>query len=420
MTESRRVEWSEIEPEKRRLAVSTLRFSERTQPRQEIDPEWVDDLEERMQAGENGIVVDRKDKEFDPLVVFYDGNDYLVADGHHRGRAARQHPDIDRIQVELYEGDRRDAVLYSVGANAEHGKQRSTQDKRQAVLTMLTDDGGWKQWSDREIARQTGTSSSMVNRLRNWLEDTKEDYESPDERKYKVGSETRTMDVSEQRSNDDAGDTGPVSWTVGDEDSEPEDGDTPTVAQDEPQFEEMPAALDAASYVQYDFVSESTIATGPVRQCLEEIAPVDMIITRGPEGPDEWSELTEAAAHTLADDGLLVTVVNKFNHVEANSILSRRVEHTQSQLLQFSSEKTDWSIATYWNRSPIVEPGSSFEGNGWKSWARAVADSAEARNIAVPYADDDVDVLRGLIGPDTVVTALTSTQEKVDGLCDRL
>jgi hypothetical protein len=182
----------------------------------------------------------------------------------------------------------------------------------------------------------------------------------------------------------------------------------------------MDAALDAASYVQYDFVSESTIATGPVRQCLEEIDPVDMILALGPDGPDEWSELTEVAAHTLADDGLLVAVVDQFNHVEASSILSRRVEHTHSQLLQFSDEKWNWNIATYWNRSPIAEPGPSLEGDGWQSWAQAVVEATQARNIAVPYADDDVGVLRGLIGSDTIVTALASTQEKVDGLCDRL
>jgi len=419
MPESRRVEWSDIEPEKRRLAISTLRFSERTQPRQEIDPEWVDELEDRMEAGDNEIVVDRKGEAFDPLTVFYDGEDYLVADGHHRGRAARQHPDIDRIQVELYEGDKRDAVLYSVGANAEHGKQRTKQDKRQAVLTMLTDDGGWKEWSDREIARQCGVSKSMTNDLRHWLEETKEDYKAPDTRRY-IGpdGEERTMDISSHGEQHGSGDeeSEPVTWTVGDEESEPE-GDGPgNVAHDTTQFQEMSAALESGDYVQYDVMSETTIASGPIRQSLEDVAPIDLMISRGPRDMAGWSEWVESAAHTMADSGTLVAVLDASNHVEAESILSRRLTHQVTQLLD---DDGDWYLATYWNRSPDVESRVTLRGTSWSEWASQVAEATGAQNIAVPYAMEP-DLIRGLIGPGEMVVTTLTMEDRVDALCSQL
>lgn len=57
------------------------------------------------------------------------------------------------------------AVPFSVGANATHGKQRTNADKRKAVLTLLAD-AEWNGWSDREIARRTLTSHGFVASLR--------------------------------------------------------------------------------------------------------------------------------------------------------------------------------------------------------------------------------------------------------------
>ena len=62
-------------------------------------------------------------------------------------------------------GVRRDAILFSVSANATHGHRRSNADKRRAVLTLLAD-VEWAGWSDREIARQCSVGADMVGRLR--------------------------------------------------------------------------------------------------------------------------------------------------------------------------------------------------------------------------------------------------------------
>jgi hypothetical protein len=105
--------------------------------------------------------------QFPPLTTFYDGQDYWLADGFHRLRAYLQNL-IFEIEIEARQGTRRDAILYSVGANAEHGLPRSNEDKRRAVM-VLFNDGEWKNWSDRQIASACKVHHSFVSRLRSSL-----------------------------------------------------------------------------------------------------------------------------------------------------------------------------------------------------------------------------------------------------------
>jgi hypothetical protein len=90
-----------------------------------------------------------------------------LADGFHRLHASRA---AERAEVEcnIVHGTRRDAVLYSVGANTSHGLRRTNEDKRKAVLTLLKDDE-WAQWSAREIAKVCAVDHRFVDRLRDSL-----------------------------------------------------------------------------------------------------------------------------------------------------------------------------------------------------------------------------------------------------------
>jgi hypothetical protein len=72
---------------------------------------------------------------------------------------------LSNIAADVRQGTRRDAVLYSVGANALHGYPRSNDDKRRAVMTLLRDDE-WSGWSDSEIARRCCVDHKTVGRLR--------------------------------------------------------------------------------------------------------------------------------------------------------------------------------------------------------------------------------------------------------------
>lgn len=105
--------------------------------------------------------------QFPPVVAFFDGGKYWLADGFHRLEAARQ-LQHSVIRADVRDGGRREALLYSVGANATHGLQRSNADKRRAVLTLLRD-AEWRGWSDHEIGRQCLVSAMFVGNVRKEL-----------------------------------------------------------------------------------------------------------------------------------------------------------------------------------------------------------------------------------------------------------
>jgi hypothetical protein len=93
-----------------------------------------------------------------------DGTDYWLADGFHRAQAGLRAGWIG-IDADVRQGDRRDAILFSVGANAAHGHRRSNADKRRAVETLLND-SEWAKWSDSKISDVCGVGYSLVADVR--------------------------------------------------------------------------------------------------------------------------------------------------------------------------------------------------------------------------------------------------------------
>lgn len=136
------------------LAISQIRRDGGTQPRLGLHTETVMEYAEAMRAG----------AVFPDVVVFYDGKEYWLADGFHRVAAVLA-CDHQLINADVRQGQRRDAVLYSVGANSDHGLRRNNADKRRAVETLLRDEE-WCKWSDREIARRAAVSQPFVSSVR--------------------------------------------------------------------------------------------------------------------------------------------------------------------------------------------------------------------------------------------------------------
>lgn len=127
-----------------------------TQSRTRLDPAKVAEYAEALEAGAT----------FPPVTLFYSGEAYWLADGFHRVAAYRHGgagPDY-AIPADVRQGTRRDAVLFACGANATHGLPRSTEDKENAVLTLLRD-LDWSQWSNREIARRCHVSHDFVGKV---------------------------------------------------------------------------------------------------------------------------------------------------------------------------------------------------------------------------------------------------------------
>ena len=86
---------------------------------------------------------------FPPMLACHDGLVYWLADGFHRYHAHRR-AGLKQIQVDVREGMLREAILYSVGANAAHGLRRGNEDNRKAIMTLLRDEE-WVKWSNRDI-----------------------------------------------------------------------------------------------------------------------------------------------------------------------------------------------------------------------------------------------------------------------------
>lgn len=117
----------------------------------------------------------------DPIIVYYDGDQYWLADGFHRITAARQHGRFV-CEADVRQGSQRDAILHAAGANADHGLRRTPEDKRRAVLRLL-EDAEWGKWSDREISRRCKVSPTFVGNLRKEVT-VHVDSDQPQERTY--------------------------------------------------------------------------------------------------------------------------------------------------------------------------------------------------------------------------------------------
>lgn len=110
---------------------------------------------------------------FPAIIVFQDPDDesiFWLAGGFHR-RAAAEKAGLDEIEAEVRQGDKRAALLFSLGENATHGLRRTNADKRKAVETLLRDPE-WAKWSDREIARQVHVDGKTVAVIRRELTPT--------------------------------------------------------------------------------------------------------------------------------------------------------------------------------------------------------------------------------------------------------
>ena len=71
--------------------------------------------------------------------------------------------------VEVRQGTRRDAVLYSFGANHRHGLLTSTDERRQSAENMLRDQE-WRKWSNRRIGTHVNLDPKTVGEIRKRLE----------------------------------------------------------------------------------------------------------------------------------------------------------------------------------------------------------------------------------------------------------
>lgn len=171
------------------MNIAALILDEAMQSRVEINEDVVSEYAHDI---ENGDV-------FPPVTVFFTGVHYFLADGYHRYHAHKRAGRVS-IMCNVTNGTKRDAIYFSLAANAKHGMRRSYADRRKAVMTLL-EDFEWLQKSNTEIAKHCGVSVSFVSNLRNTsgkMPD-KVQYTTPSgETKTKVKASGRPAKVKEE------------------------------------------------------------------------------------------------------------------------------------------------------------------------------------------------------------------------------
>ena len=141
-----------------RLELDKIRLDGDTQPREKILEDWIKHLQELLLDG----------VQLTPVTIFYDGKHYWLADGFHRYHA-HKNAGFKDIEVDLTNGTKRTAWIYSLSANGKHGMPPTAKDRRNNVIRALEDiELGEK--SNREIAKICDVSHMTVQRIRKELE----------------------------------------------------------------------------------------------------------------------------------------------------------------------------------------------------------------------------------------------------------
>jgi hypothetical protein len=192
-----------------RVEIEKVRIDGGTQPRVELNQDVVSEYAEMIRSGVG----------MPPVDVFHDGANYWLADGFHRFFAYRHADEMD-IPATVHDGTVRDAILFSVGANAGHGLRRTNADKRKAVETLLKDDE-WAKWSDREIARACGVGAPLVADVRRSICNPITDSEPRTVTRNGTTYQQNTANIG--RKAEPPADTGPADPSAGP--TEPDDDD---------------------------------------------------------------------------------------------------------------------------------------------------------------------------------------------------
>ena len=136
------------------MKLNQLTIDGGTQSRVKIIQEAVDEYAESLKNGAR----------FPPVLAYYDGIKYYLTDGYHR-YFAHQKAGIKDSEVQIVNGTLRDAIRRSFSVNAENGRHRTNEDKRNAVQAMLND-FEWQFWNDTEIAKACRVSPFLVASVR--------------------------------------------------------------------------------------------------------------------------------------------------------------------------------------------------------------------------------------------------------------
>ena len=150
------------------MKVSEIRRDGGTQARVGLNIEAIADYSAAMLRGDK----------FPPVVVFYDGTDYWMADGFHRAAAAEQ-AGIQEIEADVRSGIRRDAWLFAMKSNDKHGLRPTNADKRHKVIMALEEDEFYE-LPNTKIAEMCSVDEGLVRKIKKELDsDSPSTFQNP-------------------------------------------------------------------------------------------------------------------------------------------------------------------------------------------------------------------------------------------------
>jgi|GEM_PF-3122229 len=135
------------------LPLTQIRLDGGTQPRKGI--------KERLVTKYTDL---KRSRKLPPVTVFFDKQDYWLADGFHRLEADRR---LGRTEIEvgIIEGSVEDAYRYACKANTAHGEPLDAGEVDDAILTYLRHPE-WSAWSNYRIAAECGCSEYKIRSMR--------------------------------------------------------------------------------------------------------------------------------------------------------------------------------------------------------------------------------------------------------------
>jgi len=172
-----------------KVKLAEIRRDGGTQPRATINYDIIEEYKEAYSIGAR----------LPPPIVFYDGENYWLADGFHR-HSAFAVTGLDEMECEVRQGTLADAVWYSCSANQSHGLRRTNSDKRRAVCAALEHPKS-KGLSDSAIAEHCGVSHPTVANIRKEIcpETKEETRKGKDGREQKPSSENRSKAAKKRK-----------------------------------------------------------------------------------------------------------------------------------------------------------------------------------------------------------------------------
>ena len=118
-------------PKTETLSIDLLRLDGDTQSRIAVNADTVEEYAELITASKGKWPSGQ-------IIVYHDGSNYYVADGFHRTLAANKAGRAS-VPCDVKKGTARDARIYGMKANDQHGLRMSREDRRSSVVWMLGD-----------------------------------------------------------------------------------------------------------------------------------------------------------------------------------------------------------------------------------------------------------------------------------------